>query len=139
MLINRQRKINIDLDYLCNIAGKLTEIIPASIKKIHIVLVSDKKITCLNKKFLGRNYPTDVMTFKSGSTGEIVISVETAGNQAKQMHHSIEKEILYLVIHGILHLSGYNDNTQERYDKMKRTQDRIFFKILTDGSAKRKE
>lgn len=117
----------------------LDNIIPPVIKNINIVLVSDRKMKLFNKKFLKKTYSTDVLAFNLGSTLEIIISVETAKKQAKQVQHTIENEILYLIIHGILHISGYDDDNTSNYDKMKARQDEIFSKILKNVSAKRKE
>lgn len=138
-MTNRQRKIKIDFDYLCNVINLLEKIIPESFKRVYITLVSDRQIIHLNRRFLQKNHPTDVLCFRLGSTAEIIISVETAKKQAKQQYHSVEDEILYLIIHGILHLSGYNDNTSKNYDKMKNEQDKIFSKILKKTDAKRKK
>ncbi len=93
----------------------------------------------MNKLFLNKNQPTDVLTFNLGSTAEIIISVETAKRQALQESHSVEQEILYLIIHGILHISGYDDSKPASYDKMKRKQDEIFFAVLRDFDEKRKK
>jgi len=67
-----------------------------------------------------------------GERGEIVISTETAERNAKIYSYSLEKEILYLIIHGILHLKGYKDNNRKDALKMKKQQN-IIFKKLLDG------
>ncbi|MCX7705694.1 MAG: rRNA maturation RNase YbeY [bacterium] len=139
LLINRQKKVNLQLDYIDSGVCMLEKIIPISVKKINIVLVSDRHIINLNKQFLNKKHPTDVLAFKIDSTAEIVISVETARRQAKQFCHRTEEEILYLIIHGILHISGFNDNSPNNYGKMKRRQDNIFYEILKHVTTERKE
>lgn len=136
MLINRQRKVKLNLKYLEDAFGLLEKKIPQSLKKIYITLVSDKTIISVNKKFLNKNYPTDVISFKLGFFGDVIISAETAKRQSFEVNHSVEKEILYLAIHGILHLLGFNDD-EHNYDKMKEKQDSIFTEIAGVLDAKR--
>ncbi|MCM8764291.1 MAG: rRNA maturation RNase YbeY [Candidatus Omnitrophica bacterium] len=138
-LIDRQRKIKVNSEYLDSGIDFLEKKIPTSIKKMNVVLVEDKEIIRLNKQFLQKNVSTDVLTFRIGSIVEIVISVETAKRQATDQHHRIEEEILYLIIHGLLHVSGYNDNSQNNYDKMKTEQDKLFFEVLRNINAERKK
>ncbi|MCM8816608.1 MAG: rRNA maturation RNase YbeY [Candidatus Omnitrophica bacterium] len=137
-LINSQKKINIDTSYIQQVIEKLEYFVPKIFNNINIVLVSDRKIKLLNNQFLGKNYPTDVLSFNLGSTAEIIISVETAQKQAKLIPHSIEDEIIYLIIHGVLHISGYNDNNPKNYDRMKSMQDKIFLRVLKNVITKRK-
>ncbi|MCM8822275.1 MAG: rRNA maturation RNase YbeY [Candidatus Omnitrophica bacterium] len=112
---------------------------PDSTKKVNVVLAEDKEIIRLNKQFLQKNVSTDVLTFRTGSTVEIVISIETARRQATDENHSLEDEILYLIVHGLLHISGYNDNNPDNYGKMKKQQDKLFFEISRCINAERKK
>ncbi|MDD5543618.1 MAG: rRNA maturation RNase YbeY [Acidobacteriia bacterium] len=88
-----------------------------------VVLVNDRTIQALNRRFLGRNRATDVLSFATGNSlapwnamerheilrrGEIVISVSTAQRQARREGHSLFKELEMLIIHGMLHLMGYD-------------------------------
>jgi len=99
-------------------------------EEIGVILVSDKKIKSLNKRFLQKDSPTDTMSFSiSKNYGEIIISAVTAEKNAKIYSNSPEEEILYLVIHGFLHLKGYNDYTKNDCLNMKRKQDAIFKKV----------
>ncbi|MCL5674476.1 MAG: rRNA maturation RNase YbeY [Candidatus Omnitrophica bacterium] len=107
----------------------LEKYIPSDIKEISVILISDKKITDINRKFLHKNHPTDVLSFKTSQTGDIIISAETAKMQAKEFKHSLEKEIFYLIIHGILHFSGYKDYSDRDRNKMLKKQDAILKKV----------
>jgi probable rRNA maturation factor len=90
--------------------------------ELSLTLVNDREITKLNQQYLARNYPTDVLAFsmKEGEFGEVnpyllgdvVISVETAKKQAEAKGHSLEEELSLLIIHGILHLLGYDHETR---------------------------
>ncbi len=79
---------------------------------ITIIFVTDEEITKLNKKFFNKNNPTNVISFPIDDVnflGEIYISFDTAKREAIEWGVSLIFEILYLIIHGILHLIGYDD------------------------------
>ncbi len=139
LLLNHQRKIRLKQECLERGITFIEKHIPENLRKINVVLVSDRMIRNLNKKFLNKNNPTDVLTFNLGSKAEIIISVETAKRQALDTFHSTECEILYLIIHGILHLSGFNDSRYSDYSKMKKQQDRIFSITMRMLGAERKK
>ena len=93
--------------------------------------MSNRRIRKLNKEFLGRDYETDVLSFSlSKDYGEIIISVEEAFKNAERYSHTFDQELLYLIIHGLLHLKGYEDYNKEDYEKMKKIQDRIYRKVM---------
>lgn len=97
--------------------------------EINVVLVSDKEIKRLNKKFRNVNRITDVISFKFGSSplaGDIYIARQRSKKQAKQAGHSWEKELAYLVIHGTLHLLDYEDYSARGRREMFSKQDKIF-------------
>ncbi len=91
---------------------------------IQIILVDDDYIRNLNKKYLHKDSATDVIAFPlSGDNeklieGEIYISVETVKEQAKRYKVKLKEELHRMVIHGILHLLGYSDKTEEDKQKM---------------------
>jgi len=86
-------------------------------KEIGILFVDDREIRELNEKYLERDHPTNVISFPMAQgefseinpqvLGDVVISVETAIREAHESGLSLEEEIAYLLIHGILHLLGY--------------------------------
>ncbi|HOJ31889.1 MAG TPA: rRNA maturation RNase YbeY, partial [bacterium] len=136
-LINLQRKVHINCEYLNKAFELLEGKLDTRLTRICITIVSDSKIKQLNKKFLNKNYPTDVLAFHYGKTGDIIISAETAQVQAFEMSHTLEEELLYLIVHGILHLNGYDDTHAKSYEKMKKKQDAIFTEISGSLNAKR--
>ncbi|MFQ5712971.1 MAG: rRNA maturation RNase YbeY [Candidatus Scalinduaceae bacterium] len=86
--------------------------------KLSIAFVDNEEIKRLNERFLGSNEVTDVIAFplnnKEGIlSGEIVISVETAVEVANRKKSNVEGEIILYLVHGILHLLGYNDNNKK--------------------------
>jgi probable rRNA maturation factor len=98
----------------------------ASLNHIDVMIVSDRRIAALHKKFCGIPGATDVLTFQHG---EIVISGDTAATQAGIFHSSVTAEIQLYVLHGLLHLAGFDDTTPSRRRQMERKQ-RELMKIL---------
>ena len=96
-------------------------------KPISLTIISDAEIKKINKKYRGKNTPTDVISFVYKETekfpgeemlGEIYISIDTAKKQAKEQKHSLKHELQFLFVHGVLHLLGYTHETEEKYEKM---------------------
>ncbi len=96
--------------------------------ELSILFTSDNHIKELNKTYRKKNRPTDVLAFSQneGSSivintsilGDVVISVDTAKRQADKLGHSVTEEILILLIHGILHLLGF-DHAKSKKDALK--------------------
>jgi rRNA maturation RNase YbeY len=88
------------------------------IESLSIVFTSDDYLLDLNRKFLSHDYYTDILTFdysRVGSTfinGELFISIDRARENANQHNVSIDNETLRLIIHGTLHLLGYQDESK---------------------------
>jgi len=74
------------------------------------LITGDTALQRLNRRFLGKNYPTDVLSFPAvpgaDELGELAISAQRAGEQARRFGHAIEEEIRILMLHGVLHLTG---------------------------------
>jgi len=88
---------------------------------LNVVFVNDKYIRALNKAYRGKDKPTDVLSFNYGSEkliGEVYVSLETAERQAKERKHSLSNELIRLIVHGILHIHGYDHEEDEDYKKM---------------------
>jgi probable rRNA maturation factor len=92
---------------------------------VEVVLVSDKRIAEIHERFMNEPGPTDVITFQHG---EIVISVETAKRQARQFKTTLDHELRLYLIHGLLHLHGFDDKTAADAAEMKRVQERMVAK-----------
>lgn len=88
-----------------------------SLKQLNVVFCSDKFLLNINKKFLKHNFLTDVITFQYNKKntpveGEIFISVERVRSNAKKFSVTLRDELHRVIIHGALHLCGYNDKTR---------------------------
>lgn len=103
---------------------------PPSIKTLTIVFKDEKDVQMLNKKFRTKDRSTDVLSFhpiEATSLGEIVLAVQKVQSQANKNQHSFLDEIGYLTLHGILHLLGYeHESNQEKAEEMMNLQDDVF-------------
>ena len=111
--------------------------------EISILLLDDRQISELNQKYLRRNGPTDVISFplqddlfpqvQPQVLGDVVISVETALQQALKRQAPFYEEILVLLIHGILHLLGFDhEKSAQEKKKMQAREKEIFERLLQD-------
>lgn len=96
-------------------------------RELSIILTDDCMIQELNHKYLNRNQPTDVITFlygeeEEGPWGEIYISEDRARDQASEYRVPFQEELYRLIIHGLLHLLGYRDESDVLKRKMKRKE-----------------
>ncbi len=104
--------------------------------EVNVVFLKNRALRRLNKRFLGHNRNTDVIAFgyeplpgiprsAQDPLGDIYVSAEQARLQARRIGHSVLMETLTLVVHGALHLAGYDDSTAPKKARMFRRQDRI--------------
>ena len=122
-IINRQRHQKINPKDWREFGDKALQVIGKDAENATIVFVSDSAIKELNRRFRGKNYPTDVLSFPSAEEpfeienaaqlGEIIISVPRAAAQAKENGLSFADEVRQLILHGLLHLCGYDHETDQ--------------------------
>lgn len=113
---------------------------PASARgDVTIALVSDRRIRALNRQFRGKDSATDVLSFPSGERGflgDIVIAAGVARRQAREAGHTIQTELRVLALHGLLHLLGYDHESDD--GKMARVEARLRKKAgLKEGLIER--
>ena len=103
---------------------------------LSVVFVSDEQISEIHAKFLDIETPTDVITFQADtqmqSAGEIIVSVDHALSRAKDLDVCFSRELCLYLLHGWLHLSGYNDQSESERVKM-RTAEQEAFAILDNA------
>ena len=121
-VINRQRRRRIETRRWREFGEDALKAIGASRQDATIVFVSDDAIRKLNRQFRGKNNATDVLSFASlpetfetedQNLGEVVISVERAAAQARENGLTLSNEVAQLILHGLLHLSGYDHETDK--------------------------
>jgi len=108
--------------------------------EINVEITDNLNIQKLNKEFRGKDSPTDVLSFPMGDInpenglmilGDIVISAEKAKEQSEELNQSFERELMFLAMHGTLHLLGYDHELSEKDDMIMREKQReIMEKIL---------
>jgi probable rRNA maturation factor len=83
--------------------------------EVSIAFVSDKEIKKLNKIYRGINKPTDVLSFEGEGKflGEIIISYSQIKKQAKEFGRTTKQELVFILVHGLLHLLGLDDETEK--------------------------
>ncbi len=97
-------------------------------KSISIAFLSQAQIRKLNLRYRGKDKPTDVLSFGLGDgdqLGEVLISYQQAKKQAEKMHHSTRTELQFLLVHGVLHLLGYDHEKTSDAKKMFAMQEKI--------------
>ena len=115
-VVNRQRRVKIDTDAWAGFAANALEAIGKSESSATIAFVSDKSIRKLNQQFRNVDKATDVLSFPAdepNNLGDVAVSVETAARQANENRLSFDDEIAQLILHGLLHLVGYDHETDD--------------------------
>ena len=100
------------------------------IQSLYINIVTAEYLLNINKTFLKHDYYTDIITFDYSKKkllfdAELYISLQDARKNAKKYHVSLEQELMRLVIHGVLHLLGFDDKKPENRGVMKRIENRL--------------
>jgi probable rRNA maturation factor len=142
LIDNRQEKQKIDILRLRQAALNILHTLECQDQcELSIVLVDDQEIQQLNREYRGIDRSTDVLSFAQQETidprfiqphvkdtsfpcilGDVILSIETTQKQAEEHGHSFEKELNVLLIHGILHLLGYDHHTDDDASIMERLE-----------------
>jgi rRNA maturation RNase YbeY len=122
-VVNRQRKLPMECAPWEAFAAKALRVVPAKGAGVTVAFVSDRLMRELNWRWRGKRGTTDVLSFPAGqdefeklagaTLGDVVISVERAARQAAEHGLSFEREVEQLILHGLLHLCGYDHERDE--------------------------
>jgi len=133
-------RANVDKGSLCRVAAEVLgqEGVEGE-TELSLIITDDEAIRELNRRFRGVDAPTDVLAFGAGAEehfviapenppylGDVVISYQRALAQAEELGHTVGEELKLLVIHGILHLLGYDHQEEAAARKMKEREERIW-------------
>ena len=128
---NRQRRRKVDAIRLARLARRALDFVHDPDYQLGIVLVSDTIIARLNAQYHATSGPTDVLSFDYGDgQGELIISVECAIRQAKRFRTTPVRELALYVVHGILHLHGYDDTTPRKRRRMRAAERRLLARLM---------
>jgi len=136
---NRQKLLSVDLGRVRRSLKRLLKELGFKDSEVSLLLVDDDQIREINKDYLQRDRPTNVISFAMTEgafgdvhpeiLGDIILSVETASRDAVAYDIDFMDEVEFLLIHGLLHLVGYNhENVESREaEKMKKMERELFF------------
>ncbi len=136
---NRQKRLAVDVGRVRRSLTRLLQELGVEESEVSLLLVDDAQIRELNRDYLHRDRPTNVISFAMNEgafgdvhpeiLGDIILSVETASRDAIACGIHFMDEVEFLVIHGLLHLLGYNHENVDISDakKMKKMERELFF------------
>ena len=129
-ILFRNAPRGLDRKWIRNFAKRLSTTVAPGLG-FTVLITIDKELQRLNSEFLGKDYPTDVLSFPipgdPAELGEMAISAQRARLQAKEFRHTVEQEIAVLMLHGLLHLMGMDHEIDS--GKMRRAE-RKWRKVL---------
>jgi len=139
LVTNRQTVAPVDVPLTRQSMAAILKSLEMEGHEVSLLFVDDTEITEINRHYLGRNHPTNVIAFSMNEgdfgainpllLGDIVISVETALRDARAGELPLEDEINYLMIHGVLHLLGYDHEQACEAEEMEKKEKDIFFAL----------
>jgi probable rRNA maturation factor len=140
---NEQRALSVDGRRLRLAARRLLEgLLGLQRYQLGVHLVSGRRMAALNQQWLGHQGPTDVITFDHRAEtpeldlhGEIFLCPEMAVIQAREYGASREAEVLRYLVHGVLHLRGYDDRAPDLRRRMKRRENQLLRHLLREFEA----
>lgn len=108
-----------------------------AVGNINYIFCSDERELAVNREFLGHDYYTDVITFDYSTAqtlnGDIFISLDTVRSNAEMVGATFEQELMRIVIHGVLHLTGQGDKTPETKAEMTEKEERALDKLKVES------
>jgi probable rRNA maturation factor len=120
-VVSRQRKVRVDCERWRAFVERALKVVPAKGAGVTVAFVSDRAMRELNRRWRGKQGTTDVLSFPAGqeefekvegtTLGDVVVSVEQAATQAAEHGLDFEGEVAQLILHGLLHLCGYDHET----------------------------
>lgn len=134
--ISNRTKSRINLSLVRRVAEKFLQHYKQK-QEVSLVFVGDTAMQKLNRIWRGKNCPTDVLSFREKESeyylgdflGEILIDYQQIKRQAKAQKHSVQQEEIFILVHGLLHLVGYDDATERGAKKMDQLAKRFIAKL----------
>ena len=131
--INNKTRSKIDLVLVQKVVENFLKYYKKQNCEVSIAFVGDKTIRRLNKTYRGVNKITDVLAFfdneQNNFLGEIIISYIQVKRQAKRFNNSVRQELIFILVHGLLHLLGYDDKTEKSRREMERLGEEFIGKL----------
>ena len=137
---NQQKIIPVEAKKIKKAAERILASLRISGYELSVLLLDNKGIRAVNKKYLNRNRPTNVISFSLTEgefgninphvLGDVVISVEKALEQAETRGTSLEEKLTFLLIHGVLHLVGYDHEKKGSEREKMREKEKEVYKVV---------
>ena len=135
--INNKAGFDIDLDNVKRVVKKFLDYYKLKGYKVSIALVDDEEIREVNKNYRNSDSTTDVLSFSSSEEekkeekflGEILINYNQTERQAPSFNHTPWEEFVFILVHGLLHLLGYDDSNEKDKEKMISLGEEVIKKI----------
>ena len=132
---NEQQSLEVDVPRLRRAIELILSDAKLSMAEISVAIIDDATMHQLNREHLNHDYPTDVLSFvlersESSLDGEVIVSADTAIARAAEFHLPPEDELLLYVIHGTLHLVGYDDKEASNRALMREQESRYLAKFV---------
>ncbi len=134
-ITNRQRRLRLNREGIEVLVGQVLVLEGIGEGEVSILLVNNARIRLLNRQYLGRDYPTDVLSFPQNEgpdrkihpwcLGDVVLSTERIVRQAPEHGENVEDEFALCLIHGVLHLLGYSDHPSDNREIMRLREETI--------------
>ena len=132
------RRYSVRIPALTRTAQCLLDLTGEAESELSVELVSSPRMRRLNREYRGQDRPTDVLAFPfreapgpaSALLGDVVIALPVAISQARQYGYSVDEELIRLLIHGVLHLVGYDHEQGEREARRMQRKERTLFREL---------
>jgi probable rRNA maturation factor len=127
---------------LKKIAAAVLDLVGERNAELSLALVSDGEMQELNAKYRGKDYSTDVLSFPAEKNlpstvrllGDVIISVDKAASQARERGRTLDQEMTTLLVHGIVHLLGYDhERSAKEARRMKRLENKIYGRLCDLG------
>ncbi len=136
----------VDEAWLCRVVARVLAVEGAGDAGVGVVITGDAMVRDLNRRFRGEDARTDVLSFsqredagefvlppgESSHLGDVIVSLPASRRQAKQAGHSLERELALLLVHGLLHLLGYDHATDEQARVMESHQTTLLVEFGND-------
>ncbi len=142
LISNRQKQIRIVQKKIVQKAQAILNALGSPDAELSIVILDDAAIAELNRRYLNRNGPTNVLAFpmQTGDfseiapelLGDVVISAETARREAKDLRVTFERRLFQLLVHGVLHLYGYDHEKSARESVRMQQKADMLLKVIAD-------
>lgn len=136
--INNKTRSGIDLESVKKVAEKFLRTYKIN-KDISIAFVGDEVVKKLNHQYRKINKTTDILSFEGDDNflGELIINYAQIKRQAKKFNNNIKQELIFILVHGLLHLAGYEDKTEKGRLEMEKLGQEFLDSLFQGNDTKR--